>query len=30
MIGTLIVGVGAVLLAGQISTPDLTLGARTC
>lgn len=27
MIGTLIVGVGAVLLAGRISTPDLTLGA---
>ncbi len=26
MIGTLIVGVGAVLLAGQIATPDLTLG----
>lgn len=27
MIGSLIVGVGAVLLAGRISTPDLTLGA---
>jgi ribose transport system permease protein len=26
MVGTLIVGCGAVLLAGQISTPDLTLG----
>lgn len=26
MIGTLIVGVGAVLLAGRIATPDLTLG----
>lgn len=26
MIGSLIVGVGAVLLAGRISTPDLTLG----
>jgi len=26
MTGTLIVGIGAVLLAGQISTPDLTLG----
>lgn len=27
MIGSLIVGLGAVLLAGRISTPDLTLGA---
>ncbi len=26
MTGTLIVGIGSVLLAGQISTPDLTLG----
>ncbi len=26
MVGTLIVGVGAVLLAGRISTPDLSLG----
>lgn len=26
MVGTFIVGVGAVLLAGRISTPDLTLG----
>jgi ribose transport system permease protein len=26
MVGSLIVGVGAVLLAGRISTPDLTLG----
>lgn len=26
MVGTLIVGVGAVLLAGRIATPDLTLG----
>jgi ribose transport system permease protein len=26
VVGTVIVGVGAVLLAGQISTPDLTLG----
>lgn len=26
MVGTLIVGVGALLLAGQIATPDLTLG----
>lgn len=26
MIGTLIVGLGAVLLAGRIATPDLTLG----
>lgn len=26
MTGTLIVGIGAVLLAGQIATPDLTLG----
>jgi len=27
MIGTLVVGVGAVLLAGRIATPDLTLGS---
>jgi ribose transport system permease protein len=27
MTGTLIVGIGAVLLAGQIATPDLTLGS---
>ncbi|HRK48454.1 MAG TPA: hypothetical protein PK324_22690, partial [Nocardioides sp.] len=26
MVGSLIVGVGAVLLAGRIATPDLTLG----
>lgn len=26
MVGTLVVGLGAVLLAGQIATPDLTLG----
>ncbi|MGZ4456905.1 MAG: hypothetical protein ACXVWV_13065, partial [Nocardioides sp.] len=27
MTGTVIVGIGAVVLAGQIATPDLTLGA---
>lgn len=27
MIGTFVVGIGAVLLAGRISTPDLTLGS---
>jgi ribose transport system permease protein len=27
MVGSLIVGIGAVLLAGRIATPDLTLGA---